>query len=202
MKRNSFVLILCFLFFLLLPNPLHSCVGRLLTIAVSNSIDQVIMGQMLSILINERTGTTVKIVQPGDLKKCHETVLNGKANIYINYIGFGRACVGVSAQMNDSQKVYTLVRQGYMEKFGMVWLKPFGFRGPLTLRANPEKGKGTLAVPVASQDTLRRFPILDRLINKLGGRIDNNTMDELRKRAKNQEIKEVVREFLRTQRLI
>lgn len=202
MKRNSLVLILCFLFFLILPNPVRACVGRLLIVAVSNSTDQVIMGQMLSILINERTGTTVKIVQPGDLKKCHETVLNGKANIYINYIGFGRACVGVSAQMNDSQKVYTLVRQCYMEKFELVWLKPFGFQGPLTLRANPEKGNGTLAVPVASQDTLRRFPILDRLINKLGGRIDNNTMDELRKRTKNQDIKEVVREFLRTQNLI
>jgi len=202
MKSNSFVLILCFLFFLLLPNPLHTCVGRLLIVAVSNSTDQVIMGQMLSILINERTGTTVNVIQPGDLKRCHETVLEGKADIYINYIGMGLAGMGGSSKADNPQKVYTLVRQRYMEKFGMVWLKPFGFKGPLTPEANLKKDCATLAVPVATKDVLRRFPVLDRLINKIGGRIDNNTMDELRKKTENQDIKEAIREFLKTQRLI
>jgi osmoprotectant transport system substrate-binding protein len=202
MKTNSFVLILCFLFFLLLPNPLHTCVGRLLIVAVSNSTDQVIMGQMLSILINERTGTTVNVIQPGDLKRCHETVLEGKADIYINYIGTGLAGMEGSSKADDPQGVYTLVRQRYMEKFGMVWLKPFGFQGPLTLEANLKKDCPTLAAPVATKDVLRRFPVLDRLINKLGGRIDNNAMDELRKKTENQDIKEAIREFLKTQRLI
>jgi len=160
------------------------------------------MGQMLSILINERTGTTVNVIQPGDLKRCHETVLEGKADIYINYIGMGLAGMGGSSKADDPQKVYTLVRQRYMEKFGMVWLKPFGFQGPLTSEANLKKDRATLAVPVATKDILRRFPVLDRLINKIGGRIDNNTMDELRKKTENQDIKEAIREFLKTQRLI
>jgi glycine betaine/choline ABC-type transport system substrate-binding protein len=59
-----------------------------------------------------------------------------------------------------------------------------------------------LAAPVTTKDVLRRFPVLDRLINKLGGRIDNNTMDELRKKTENEDIKEAVREFLKTQNLI
>ena len=202
MKRNSLVLISGFLFFLLLSNPGHSCVGRLLVVAVSNSTDQVIMGQMLSILINERTGTTVEIIQPGDLERCHETVLKGKADIYIAYIGLARAGTGGSSKTDDPQKVYTLVRQFYNEKFGMVWLKPFGFQGPLSLEANYKKNSTTLAAPVATKDVLRRFPILDRVINKLGGRINNSTMDELRKRTEKQDIKEAVREFLKAQRLI
>ena len=202
MKSNSLVLILCFLFFLLLPNPLHTCVGRLLVVAVGNSTDQVIMGQMLSILINERTGTTVNVIQPGDLKRCHETVLEGKADIYINYIGMGLAGMRGSSKADDPQKVYILVRQRYMEKFGMVWLKPFGFKGPLTSEANCKRDRATLAAAVATKDVLRRFPVLDRLINKLGGRIDSHTMDDLRKRAEQQDIKETVREFLKAQRLI
>jgi osmoprotectant transport system substrate-binding protein len=202
MKRNSLVLISGFLFFLLLSNPGHSCVGRLLIVAVSNSTDQVIMGQMLSILINERTGTTVEIIQPGDLERCHETVLKGKADIYIDYIGMARVVTGGSSKADDPQKVYTLVSQFYNEKFGMVWLKPFGFQGPLSLEANYKKNSATLAAPVATKDVLRRFPILDRVINKLGGRIDNNTMNELRKRTEKQDIKEAVREFLKAQRLI
>ena len=202
MKRNSLVLISGLLFLLFLSNPGHSCVGRLLVVAVSNSTDQVIMGQMLSILINERTGTTVEIIQPGDLERCHKTVLNGKADIYISYIGMGRASTGMSSEVHDPQEVYALVRQGYMEKFGMVWLKPFGFQGPLTPEANFKSERPTLAAPIATKDVLRRFPVLDRLINKLGGRIDANTMDELRKRTEQQDIKEAVREFLKAQRLI
>ena len=202
MKRNSFALVLGLLFCLLLPNSVHTCVGRLLIVAVSNSTDQVIMGQMLSVLINERTGTTVNIVETGNLDTCHKAVLEGKADIYINYIGVGRARTGMSDKVHDPQEVYTLVRQGYMEKFGMVWLKPFGFGGPLTSEENFERGRPTLAAPVATKDVLRRFPVLDRLINKLGGRIDNNTMDELKKDTESQDIKEAVKGFLKTNKLI
>ena len=202
MKKKSFVLILGLIFCLVLPNPVHTCVGRLLIIAVSNSPDQVIMGQMLSILINERTGTTVEIIQPGDVKMCHETVLTGKANIYINYIGMGWAGTGGSSKVDDPQKVYTLVSQSFNEKFGMVWLKPFGFTGPLTLGAKGKKDNVTLAAPVSTKDVLRKFPVLDRVINKLGGRIDTHTMDELREKSEKQDVIEVVREFLKTQKLI
>ncbi|MDY6987472.1 MAG: glycine betaine ABC transporter substrate-binding protein [Thermodesulfobacteriota bacterium] len=203
MKRVPFVLILALMSFLFLANPLHSCVGRLLVVAVDNSQDQVIIGQMLSILINERTGTTVDIVKPGDLKTCHEAVLKGEADIYVNYIGDGLVLTGASSGGDDPQKVYTLVSQAFLEKFEMVWLKPFGFQGPMASEANPAKKKsGTLAAPVTTRDVLRKFPVLDRLINKLGGRVDNSIMEELRKKAEGQEVKEVVREFLKAHRLI
>lgn len=202
MRRTSFGLVLGLMLCFLLPKPVHTCVGRLLIVAVSNSADQVIMGQMLSVLINERTGTTVNLVEAGNLDTCHKAVLEGKADIYINYIGVGRARTGMSDKVHDPQEVYTLVRQGYMEKFGMVWLKPFGFGGPLTSEENFERGHLTLAAPVATKDVLRRFPVLDRLINKLGGRIDSDTMDELKKKTENQDIKEAVKGFLKTNKLI
>ena len=202
MKIKSLVLILTLAFFVVLPNPVHTCVGRLLIIAVSDSADQDIMGQMLSILINERTGTTVEFVRPGDVKRCHETVLNGKANIYINYIGIGRVNTAGSGDVDDPQKVYTLLSQSYKERFGMIWLKPFGFQGPLTLGADGKKNGASLAAPITTKDVLKKFPILDRLINKLGGRIDNNTIDDLRKNTENQDVEKVVRDFLKAQRLI
>ena len=202
MRRSSFALVLGFLFCLLPLNSVHTCVGRLLVVAVSDSTDQLIMGQMLAVLINERTGTTVNIVEPGNLDRCHEAVLQGKADIYISYIGMGRASTGMSSEVHDPQEIYALVRQGYVEKFGMVWLKPFGFHGPLTPEADFKNGPFTLAAPIATKDVLRRFPVLDRLINKLGGRVDNNTMDELRKKTESQDIQEAVKEFLKTNSLI
>jgi glycine betaine/choline ABC-type transport system substrate-binding protein len=157
---------------------------------------------MLSVLINERTGTTVEIVQPGDVDRCHETVLNGKANIYISYIGMGSASTRGSGEVDDAQKVYTLVSQSYKEKFGMIWLKPFGFQGPLTLKTDDNNDGVSLAAPVTTKDVLKKFPVLDRLINKLGGRIDNNTIEELRKKAEGQDVETVVKEFLKAEGLI
>jgi hypothetical protein len=40
------------------------------------------------------------------------------------------------------------------------------------------------------------------VINKLGNRIDNNIMEELRKKTENQDVKKIVREFLKAQNLI
>jgi glycine betaine/choline ABC-type transport system substrate-binding protein len=160
------------------------------------------MGEILSVLINQRTGTTVEIVRPGGVKRCHEAVLNGKANIYINYIGMGRSSIAGSSNVDDPQKVYTLVSQSYMEKFGMVWLRPFGFQGPLTYEAGGKNDRTSLAVPVTTKDVLKKFPVLDRLINKLGGRIDNSTIDELRKEAEKGDVEGVVKEFLKAQKLI
>jgi len=200
--KKYFILISGLILFHLLATPLLACKGRLLVVAVGDSIDQVIMGQMLSILINERTGTTVEIVQPGDIQACHDTVLQGKADICINYLGMAQTGTEGLNALDDPQKAYILVSRSYMEKFGMVWLKPFGFQGPLSQADPSGKVDRTLAAPVTTKDVIKKFPILDRLINKLGGRVDNNALEELRKKSENQDVETTVREFLTSQNLI
>jgi osmoprotectant transport system substrate-binding protein len=200
--KKYFIIISGLILFHLLASPLLACKDRLLVVAVGDSIDQVIMGQMLSILINERTGTTVEIVQPGDIQANHEAVLQGKANIYINYVGMAGAGTEGSNALEDPQKAYILARRSYMEEFGMVWLKPFGFQGPLTQAAPSGKVNRTMAAPVTTKDVIKKFPILDRLINKLAGQVNNKTLEELRKKSENQDVEITVREFLTSHKLI
>jgi glycine betaine/choline ABC-type transport system substrate-binding protein len=107
-----------------------------------------------------------------------------------------------SNALDEPQKAYILVRQSYMEEFGMVWLKPFGFQGPLTQAALSGKVDRTMAAPVTTKDIIKKFPILDRLINKLAGRVDNKTLEELRKKSENQDVEITVREFLTSHNLI
>ena len=200
--KKYLILIAGLIFFHLLATPLFACKGRVLVVAVGDSIDQVIMGQMLSILINERTGTTVEVVQPGDIEASHETVVQGKANIYINYVGMAGAGMEEPNALDEPQKAYVLARRSYMEKFGMVWLKPFGFQGPLPQAAPSGQADGTLAAPVTTKDVIKKFPILDRLINKLAGRVDNKALEELREKSENQDVEITVREFLTSHKLI
>lgn len=200
--KKYLILIAGLIFFHLLATPLFACKGRVLVVAVGDSIDQVIMGKMLSILINERTGTTVEIAQPGDIQASHEAVLQGKANIYINYVGMAGAGTEGPNALSEPQKAYILVSRSYMEKYGMVWLKPFGFQGPLPQAAPSGIVDTSLAVPVTTKDVIKKFPILDRLINKLAGQVDNKTLEELREKSENQDVEITVREFLTSHKLI
>ena len=200
--KKYFILISGLIIFHLLATPLFACKGRLLVVAVGDSIDQVIMGQMLSILINERTGTSVEIVKMGDIQTSHETVLQGKANIYINYVGMAQAGTEGANALDEPQKAYILASRAYMEKFDMVWLKPFGFQGPLAQAAPSGDADRTLAVPVTTKEVIKKFPVLDRLINKLAGQVDNNALEELRKKSENQDVETTAREFLTSHNLI
>jgi osmoprotectant transport system permease protein len=140
-RKKHFIIISGIILLHLLATPLFACKGRFLVVAVDDSIDQVIMGKMLSILINERTGTTVNIVRQGDLQASHEAVLQGEANIYINYVGMAGAGTEGPNALDEPQKAYILARRSYMEKFDMVWLKPFGFQGPLAQTAISDFGQ-------------------------------------------------------------
>ena len=203
MKGKKYFIIISGLILLhLLATPLLACKDRLLVLAVGDSIDQVIMGKMLSILINERTGTTVEIMQLGDIQASHEAVLQEKANIYITYVGMAQAGTEGPNALDEPQKAYILASRSYNREFGMIWLKPFGFQGPMAQAASSGEVDRSLAAPITTKDVIKKFPILDRLINKLAGQVDNKTLEELRKKSENQDVEITVREFLTSHKLI
>jgi len=180
----------------------NGCVGRVLTVAVVNSPDQIIMGKMLSLLINERTGTTVELLETEDLKASEETVLKEKANIFINYIGYGLQVSGNMNEKTDFQRSYTLVRQHYLDNFQMVWLKPFGYEGPVSTEAPVKPASLSMAVPVTTKEVLRKFPVLDRVINKLAGKVNNDILTDLAEKSQTQDVEGLARDFLKSQKLI
>jgi osmoprotectant transport system substrate-binding protein len=98
----------------------------------------------------------------------------------------------------DSAELYKAVKATYNEELNLVWLKPFGFDNKSVAPA----GTAAEAAPVVRKDTLKKFPALARLINKLGGRIDASAIAKLETSAKGGDSKKVARQFLRENRLI
>src|SRR5210317_942292 len=157
MKGKKYFIIISGLILLhLLATPLLACKGRVLNLAVGDSIDQAIMGKMLSILINERTGTTVEIVQLEDTNAAHEAVLHGLAEIYINYLGMAQTGTEGPNALDDPRKAYILASRSYNREFGMIWLKPFGFQGPMAKAAPSGEDDGTLAAPITTKDVIKK----------------------------------------------
>ncbi len=183
---------------LTVPHQASGCVGRILTLALTNSADQQVMGRLLATYITERTGTTVNLVKAPDLDTARKMVQEGKANIYLGYIGEAAKDAG-KATGATPQETWALVKQAYLEKYGQVWLKPFGFRGPTDLARQAD---GSLAAAVTSTDVLEKFPILDRLINKLAGKISRENLVQIKQEAAGGDMTKVTKSFLKKRNLI
>ena len=178
--------------------PAHACVGKTLVIGTTDSPQQMLLAEILALLISERTGTTVKIEQMSDYQTVHQAHLKADLDIVIGYTALGQLQVLRGEPIADAASLYQAVKGRYNEELNLVWLDPFGFQQPFAAAAEvPDQ-----AAPVVRKDTLKKFPALARLINKLGGTIDNATMAALEQQASEKAPRDVARTFLRDNRLI
>ena len=202
---NRFRLLAVVAVFLCLPLaavPGKCCVGRVLTVAVDQSADQNVIGHMLALFINERTGTTVQLRKTGSLEESFRLVKDGDADIFISYIGAPLPEKEERLSAASPEETYSLVRQYYKDNYGMVWLKPYRYHGPVAEGAKVSPGKGSLAAVVTTRKVLDRFPILDRVINKLSNRIDDAVMEQLIDQAGSGDIDLLVKKFLKDRNMI
>jgi osmoprotectant transport system substrate-binding protein len=182
----------------LAPFSAGACVGKTLVIGSTGTLQQEILAQMLSILISERTGTTIKVVAYDSTLAAHEALMKADLDMYVEYTGVGQAEILRGEMVTDPEALYQAVKRGYNRDLNLVWLKPLGFDEPRVVPA----GVPAQAAPVVRKDTLKKFPALARLIDKLGGAIDAEAMKKLETEAGKENAHEVARRFLKDNRLI
>ncbi len=176
-RLGIWVLVVLFIGSPLLAALSEACVGRKLTIGYQDITEQAIMAELLSILIEERTGTKVVLKEIEDSQEAHRALEANDIQIFIEYTGVGLKEILGEEAGTDPKKVYKKVRKAYLKNFNLVWLKTFGFTG--AVEDDEDKDLPMAAAPVVRKDTLEKFPALSRLINKLKGKIDNQTMGQL-----------------------
>ena len=176
----------------------QACVGKTLVVGALDNPQQQVLAEMLSVLIGERTGTTVKVVSVAGHAEAHDAMLRAEMDMYVEYTGVGQVIILKEQPIADSDELYKAVKERYNQDLNLVWLKPFGFSDE---RYAPE-GTVAVAAPVVRKDTLKKFPALARLINKLGGSIDDPTMKELETASAAGNSRDVARKFLKEKRFI
>jgi osmoprotectant transport system substrate-binding protein len=176
----------------------QACVGKTLVVGALDNPQQQVLAEMLSILIGERTGTTVKVVSVAGHAEAHDAMIRAEMDMYVEYTGVGQVVILKGQPIADSDELYKAVKERYNQDLNLVWLKPFGFSDE---RYAPE-GTVAVAAPVVRKDTLKKFPALARLINKLGGSIDDPTMKDLETASVAGNSRDVARKFLKEKRFI
>jgi osmoprotectant transport system substrate-binding protein len=203
-RRLTFLMVMAATAFLLsAANPASACVGKTLVIGGVNAPNVMVVSEMLSILITERTGTTVVVKYFDDYKGCYAALKKNEVDIMVDYTG--RCYVDVLGMKPepDEAKVFSTVKESYQREMNLVWLEPFGFSDASVMSQGKGGGTPAVAAPIVRKDTLTKFPALPRVINKLAGKLGNDVMARLATESgQGKNAKKVTRKFLKDNRLI
>lgn len=199
MKNKLFRVSLAIILALLIFTPAsRACVGRILYIGSLDTPESKLMAELLVTLINERTGTNVKIRLANNRNELYASFKSHDENTRIDIIVENTA--EAMAQLNkprlaDSNQEYNEAKKLYEKDLGLVWLSPFGFKSG--------SANDAINAPLLRLDVLTNFPLLPRILNKLSGAIDTSTYNSLMgKIKKGDKPKNVAKDFLRERKFI
>ena len=146
--------------FMFFANQAIACVGKTLVIGATSTPNDKLLAQMMAVIINERTGTTVNLNYFDNYEKLFEAVKKREVNIYVENTERALQVLGTAAA-GSAENVYTSVKDEFKSQFHLVMLKPFG--GKLSAQTQ----NSYVDVPVIAEGILIEYPALPRVINKL-----------------------------------
>ncbi len=194
MKRIVFLLTMIIL--LTSDHQIDACVGRNLFIGALNSTPEQILSEMLSVLINERTGTTVTIKYYDNSKELYDAVKKNEVGMFVENTHNAMEIVGKQTKVSG-ENAYSTLKEEYRNRLSLVWLEPFGL-----LTVDKDKTQYYYG-PVITEDILVNFPALPRVINKLSGIINDKTFSKMILSMKSGEKPhKIARDFLKAKKLI
>jgi osmoprotectant transport system substrate-binding protein len=177
--------------------PVEACVGKTVFLGRMPGREQEILTEMFSWMVSERTGTTIQIKTLADSRSMHAALQTAEVDLGLEDQGVAlREILGQPASGTGADQRET-VRREYEQRFNLVWLEPWGMTGRPAGPAAPG-----LVAPVIRKDTLKKFPALSRLVNKLSGAVDDATLARLVQESEKRPARDVAKQFLKEKRLI
>jgi glycine betaine/choline ABC-type transport system substrate-binding protein len=89
--------------------------------------EQLVLGNMLTLLMEDGGFKVDRKIGLGGTVICHEAIVRGDINLYIEYTGTGLMAILKKPMEKDPDEAYKIVKKEYEDKFKVQWLKPWGF---------------------------------------------------------------------------
>jgi osmoprotectant transport system substrate-binding protein len=201
MTQKFFRICLAVIFLLVATTAVsQACVGRILYVGAIETVEGQTMAELLVLLINERTGTNVKIRYFDDNSKLYQAFKSHEEEIRVDIIIENTADAMALMQkdrIKDLDQEYLTVKKFYEKELDATWLKAFGFKN-IKGSNNP-----SVSASLIRNDVLTNYPLLPRILNKLSGAIDEKTFSEMIGKVRSgSKAKNVVKDFLRAKKFI
>ncbi len=115
--------------------------GRV-AVGAKHFTEQEILGEMLSLLIEQNTSLQVKrYLNLGGTLICFNALRTGGIDIYAEYTGTGLINILNEDMVSDPEQAYQKVKEEFKEQFDILWLKPFGFNNTYTLTMRKDEAE-------------------------------------------------------------
>lgn len=192
MKKQLSLLLTAFL--LLISANAFACVGKTLVIGALTTPNEQLLAQLMAVIINERTGTTVNVQYFDDPQKLYAAVEKKEVNIIAENTGRALQRLGRETS-GDAEAIYAAVKEGYRKEYQLVLLKPFG----KTATAD----QPFMDVAAIAEGILIEYPALPRVIEKLAGIAQEKNFPQLLSAVESgDKPNQVARDFLKKKRFI
>jgi glycine betaine/choline ABC-type transport system substrate-binding protein len=108
---------------------LTSCTrGEKIVVGAKNFTESDLLAEIAAQQIERRTGLHVeRKLHLGGTFVCHEAMLAGQIDLYVEYTGTAYTAVLKHAPGASADSITRAVASEYRSRWGMVWLAPFGF---------------------------------------------------------------------------
>jgi glycine betaine/choline ABC-type transport system substrate-binding protein len=89
--------------------------------------EQLVLGNIIALMMENHGYKVDRKIGLGGTVICHEALVRGDINVYMEYTGTGLTAILKRPVVKDPEEVYQIVKKDYEEKFKLTWLKPWGF---------------------------------------------------------------------------
>lgn len=178
------------------PAAMDACVGKTIFLGRLPGKEQEILAELFVWLVSERTGTSIEVKSFGDSRSTHTALEKAEIDVYLEEAAV--ALEEILGRKLDAAggAVRKTVKDEYRKRYNFVWLEPWGLEGSLG------EGEAAKIAPVVRRDTLKKFPALSRLVNKMAGVVDDSAMARMLADSGSRPVKEVTKSFLKEKKLI
>ncbi len=180
------------LFLVGLPELADACTNSEINVGVLDSPEGRIIGDILVVIILERSGVRPMVKYFADTGQLDAAVRNKKVEIILENTDNALNLINIPLK-EDPLENYQNVKTLYKQDKGLIWLKPLGYTGTTN----------AINSLLVTEEIIKKFPGLPRVINKLSGLIDNPTLDRLMSEVRRgKKERRVAKDFLVARRLI
>jgi osmoprotectant transport system substrate-binding protein len=180
----------------------NACVGKTLQVGVVARSEEKMLTSLLSIMVNERTGTSIKVREFPTFRECFTALEKNDIDVAVVFMGQGAAeILGQGGEFPPT--IPEEIKNAFNQRFNLIWLEPWGLTDQgRHLKDRQGQVVTTQVAPLVRKETLKEFPALARLINKMAGRLDGERMQALLKKADGGRADAAAREYLKAEKLI
>lgn len=128
----------------LITTSVNALIKEPATISVGsmNFNEQLILGHMVSTLIEENTDITVdRKLNLGGSNVVLNSMKTGDLDLYVEYTGTAYVSIMGKEAISDSDETFKQAKEYYENNFGLTWLEPLGFNNTYTLAISKDLAK-------------------------------------------------------------